>query len=161
MLGCAGFFVLLIPITAAILFPVFAQAREKARQTSCLSNLKQQGLALIMYSQDYDGTLPAADRWMDLSAPYLKQERAFHCPSVAVGNPSRYGYAFNDKMSKAKIEKVTDPQAEVLAYDSLSTGRNAHDAVTSLPPNGRHVRGNNVAYADGHAKYRRVTPPGD
>ena len=44
----------IIAILAAILFPVFAQAREKARQTSCLSNMKQIGLGLMMYTQDYD-----------------------------------------------------------------------------------------------------------
>lgn len=48
----------IIAILAAILFPVFAQAREKARQTSCLSNLKQMGLATLMYVQDYDETYP-------------------------------------------------------------------------------------------------------
>lgn len=50
----------IIAILAAILFPVFAQAREKARQTSCLSNLKQQGTATYMYVQDYDETFPLA-----------------------------------------------------------------------------------------------------
>src|SRR5919107_2280181 len=49
----------IIAILAAILFPVFAQAREKARQTSCLSNLKQIGTGLMMYSQDYDELYPA------------------------------------------------------------------------------------------------------
>lgn len=44
----------IIAILAAILFPVFAKAREKARQTSCLSNMKQVGLAFVMYAQDYD-----------------------------------------------------------------------------------------------------------
>src|ERR1051325_8756326 len=48
----------IIAILAAILFPVFAQAREKARQISCLSNLKQIGLAFLMYVQDYDETFP-------------------------------------------------------------------------------------------------------
>src|SRR5437867_3596943 len=48
----------IIAILAAILFPVFAQAREKARQTSCLSNAKQLGLALQMYTQDYDEVVP-------------------------------------------------------------------------------------------------------
>ncbi len=48
----------IIAILAAILFPVFAQAREKARQTSCLSNLKQIGLGLKMYTDDYDGVMP-------------------------------------------------------------------------------------------------------
>jgi prepilin-type N-terminal cleavage/methylation domain-containing protein len=48
----------IIAILAAILFPVFAQAREKGRQTACLSNCKQLGLALMMYTSDYDDTLP-------------------------------------------------------------------------------------------------------
>src|SRR5580704_7489517 len=51
----------IIAILAAILFPVFAQAREKARQTSCISNLKQIGLATLQYVQDYDETYP--DGW--------------------------------------------------------------------------------------------------
>ncbi|MFY7950867.1 MAG: DUF1559 domain-containing protein, partial [Armatimonadaceae bacterium] len=50
----------IIAILAAILFPVFAQAREKARQASCLSNQKQIGLGLMMYTQDYDETYPTA-----------------------------------------------------------------------------------------------------
>ncbi|MCD6351911.1 MAG: DUF1559 domain-containing protein, partial [Armatimonadetes bacterium] len=50
----------IIAILAAILFPVFAKAREKARQASCASNLKQIGLALLMYAQDYDERFPAA-----------------------------------------------------------------------------------------------------
>src|SRR6478672_5991246 len=50
----------IIAILAAILFPVFARAREKARQTSCLSNLKQIGLAFLMYNQDYDETIRKA-----------------------------------------------------------------------------------------------------
>jgi prepilin-type N-terminal cleavage/methylation domain-containing protein len=58
----------IIAILAAILFPVFAQAREKARQTSCLSNFKQIGLSVRMYSQDYDekfpmGTYPGPRNW--------------------------------------------------------------------------------------------------
>ena len=49
----------IIAILAAILFPVFAQAREKARQTTCLSNMKQMGTAIMMYVQDYDEVTPA------------------------------------------------------------------------------------------------------
>ncbi|MBM3496508.1 MAG: prepilin-type N-terminal cleavage/methylation domain-containing protein, partial [Armatimonadetes bacterium] len=53
----------IIAILAAILFPVFAQAREKARATSCLSNTKQIGTALLMYTQDYDETMVLAVEW--------------------------------------------------------------------------------------------------
>ncbi|NLO04597.1 MAG: DUF1559 domain-containing protein [candidate division WS1 bacterium] len=82
----------IIAILAAILFPVFARAREKARQTSCLSNLKQIGLAEKMYEQDYDevtGTYiqnasssVATDySWIDLLEPYMKNTQIFECPS--------------------------------------------------------------------------------
>ena len=80
----------IIAILAAILFPVFAQAREKARQTSCLSNQKQIGLGAMQYSQDYDETMPilyylknspSNPHWMDLIYPYIKSEAIFTCPS--------------------------------------------------------------------------------
>src|ERR1700755_2026194 len=81
----------IIAILAAILFPVFAQAREKARQTSCLSNEKQMGLSLIQSSQDYDETFPvgfvlgAPSGWLNLSwpvfvQPYVKNLGVFACP---------------------------------------------------------------------------------
>ncbi|MDX1934800.1 MAG: DUF1559 domain-containing protein [Capsulimonadales bacterium] len=77
----------IIALLAAILFPVFAQAREKARQTSCLSNLKQIGLAYTMYMQDYDGSLPLTimnggfASWLNACQPYIKNRRMFRCPS--------------------------------------------------------------------------------
>ena len=83
----------IIAILAAILFPVFAKAREKARQTSCLSNLKQLGLALVMYGQDYDEQLvpnhtgaqdpPGVSwvEWWDITEPYIKNWQIFICPS--------------------------------------------------------------------------------
>ncbi len=81
----------IIAILAAILFPVFAQAREKARQTSCLSNMKQLGVALNMYAQDYDGALSQTSwevgslkskiHWSYLVQPYVKNLQIFVCPS--------------------------------------------------------------------------------
>ena len=68
----------IIAILAAILFPVFAKAREKARTSSCQSNLKQIGLAITQYVQDYDETLPQrymgaeAYSWRVCVSPYLK-----------------------------------------------------------------------------------------
>jgi len=77
----------IIAILAAILFPVFAQAREKARQTSCLSNEKQITLAILMYAQDYEETFPVGVRddwnnsWPVLVEPYVKSIDVFRCPS--------------------------------------------------------------------------------
>src|SRR5688500_3185131 len=90
----------IIAILAAILFPVFAQARERARLTACISNMRQIGTSLMMYVQDYDETYPyirfhapgaaswqAATRgkntyvWQNAIRPYLKSVDVFACPS--------------------------------------------------------------------------------
>jgi prepilin-type N-terminal cleavage/methylation domain-containing protein/prepilin-type processing-associated H-X9-DG protein len=77
----------IIAILAAILFPVFAQAREKARQTSCLSNMKQIGTGMLMYAQDYDETYALAIQrnwatsWAITTQPYVKNYDVFRCPS--------------------------------------------------------------------------------
>ena len=91
----------IIAILAAILFPVFARAREKARQTSCLSNMKQLDLGLMMYIQDYDecmvpcrskvqpGCIPPVYTWRVLVLPYVKNQQIFECPSnTAYGDES-------------------------------------------------------------------------
>jgi len=75
----------IIAILAAILFPVFARAREKARQASCVSNLKQVALALAMYVQDYDERFMCVRQgpggWVQNAQPYAKNWNLFECPS--------------------------------------------------------------------------------
>ncbi len=89
----------IIAILAALLFPVFARARENARKSNCQSNLKQIGTALMMYVQDYDEYTPASwlgtnDQngtiWPDLLVPYTKNMEMFNCPSstIKVGKDS-------------------------------------------------------------------------
>ena len=85
--------VAIIGILAAILFPVFARARENARKTSCLSNLKQIGLAALQYNQDYDDYMPLTlmdsffndgtirSTWVDTTQPYIKSSQVYRCPS--------------------------------------------------------------------------------
>ena len=82
----------IIAILAAILFPVFARAREKARQASCSSNEKQIALAFLMYAQDYYVCFPAVYNdgvasigryiWADCLVPYTKNRQLFSCPSL-------------------------------------------------------------------------------
>lgn len=113
----------IIAILAAILFPVFAQAREKARQASCLSNSKQIGTALLMYAQDYDEQFPtgrfdptnpnAADYgkgWAGQTYAYLKSAQILRCPNdstaAITGNgitlsPVSYIYNYNVALSPA------------------------------------------------------------
>jgi type II secretory pathway pseudopilin PulG len=99
----------IIAILAAILFPVFARAREKARQASCTSNLKQLALGFNMHSQDYDSIGPQRDiwpnstgtryGWTDEITPYVKNTQMFICPSSKLNLtcfntavPTSYGY---------------------------------------------------------------------
>lgn len=124
----------IIAILAAILFPVFAQARDKARQASCLSNTKQWGLGAVMYLQDYDelvplsgyedagGTwhLPQESRWWNAVAPYIKSGAVGGCPSDAsaddivainpAGYPiqySKFSYLINDNLGGATWDGTT------------------------------------------------------
>lgn len=103
----------IIAILAAILFPVFARAREKARAASCQSNLKQIGLGMLQYSQDWDEAYVASYygsqgnnkntdgvtnyKWMDAVYPYIKSEQVFNCPSAyRNGNNGAIPYQYND-----------------------------------------------------------------
>ena len=107
----------IIGILAAILFPVFARARENARRASCQSNLKQIGLGLIQYSQDYDeiliadwygsdaaagpgptmpkGSAVTSYKWEDAAFPYVKSEQIFNCPSATGSAAVPYTYYGN------------------------------------------------------------------
>lgn len=100
----------IIAILAAILFPVFAQAREKARQTSCLSNMRQLSAAMLMYAEDYDGLFPPViarsnrqERnpylmsWMHLLSPNLKSLGVLICPSSGARSQE---YEKNDDLTR-------------------------------------------------------------
>lgn len=100
----------IIAILAAILFPVFARARENARRSSCMSNVKQLSLATLMYTQDYDEKLPPAyangapvgmDWWGPIIQPYVKSIQVYFCPSDSAQtssnsyNPASVSYGWN------------------------------------------------------------------
>ena len=90
----------IIALLAAILFPVFARARENARRSSCQSNLKQVGIGILQYTQDYDekypmysvsggkGTPGSPYGWADAIQPYIKSEQLYQCPSDVTPPPT-------------------------------------------------------------------------
>jgi len=103
----------IIAVLAAILFPVFAQAREKARQAACLSNLKQIGLAIAQYNQDFDECFPCGmyqnagkganggNGWAGQIYPYAKNNAVFTCPnddSPPVANETVISYGYNQQL---------------------------------------------------------------
>ena len=136
----------IIAILAAILFPVFAQAREAARKTQCSSNLRQIGTAIEMYKQDVDGFYPPAQMgsgasllsWPTIIVPYLKNEGVFVCPSGEAGattkdlggNPAVTGayYGITDTACAANspYQKATGDGSDLSIgkVNKLSYGRN-------------------------------------
>lgn len=182
----------IISILAAILFPVFARARENARRSSCMSNEKQIGLGLLQYTQDYDDRLPIyhadKDVWTNHVQPYIKSWQLFRCPSsptakrnIASKTPGHFyqtNYALNGysgcglytstgrMLSSYDTPSVTWMLVELghptyyysdgygFAYSTLcGTGTSTPDGYSNfMEP---HLEGQNIAYLDGHVKWRK------
>lgn len=151
--GCLVFGLVGVMVLAAVLFPVFAQAREAARKSSCLSEAKQLQLAVMMYAQDNDNRLPPAATWQTVVTKYTG-------PGVGVACPSRQGvigpYAFNSKHDGLNIEKIPDPFAAPQFFESSAGSLNASDPLTSFTL--AHRSSGIVAYADGHVKAEPAPP---
>jgi len=135
----------IIAILAAILFPVFARAREKARQTSCVSNLKQIGLAAQMYAQDYDERLTRSITicWGNpilekvphyvLLQPYVKSWKVWACPSAI-------GSCYNDSSQHSGVNPIlNDPMLKAL------TGLPSDFQMNYMPPEDMNVNGYKLA----------------
>jgi len=136
----------IIAILAAILFPVFARARENARRTSCMSNLKQIGLGFITYAQDYDERYPSvnwsggtyrfpngdsstANPWYLKTYPYVKSVQVYNCPSAPenlkwkgayLGGPFSYGanLDFFTSGGSQLLSGIDKPAQTVMVVDS-------------------------------------------
>ena len=126
----------IIAILAAILFPVFARAREKARTASCQSNLKEIGLAFAMYRTDYDDRSPVIGvlvsglwcRWACQVYPYIKNTQIFTCPSMSNwtwgsirgGSGEGYdtGYLYNRNLVGTSDNDVKEPAGTIQNMDA-------------------------------------------
>jgi prepilin-type processing-associated H-X9-DG protein len=151
----------IISLLAAILFPVFARARENARRSSCQSNLKQIGLGLLQYTQDYDEKLPdnqnynagsgcgpggsspcALVRWSDAIQPYMKSAQIFDCPSdssptkFAVGDDAG-SYAINAAYILNSLTTTTAPVSDSYRNRVVSMAQIVQPAATVWVTDGR------------------------
>jgi prepilin-type N-terminal cleavage/methylation domain-containing protein/prepilin-type processing-associated H-X9-DG protein len=170
----------IIAILAAILFPVFARARAKARQTSCLSNVKQIGLGLMMYAQDYDETYPTTGgAWWAPLMPYVKNEQVFRTPAYKDDATASSDYILNGLIAHgAPMAHFERPSQQVsiairaqgapwLGYHPWPTDHSTWDDLGAyLAPDGHnwmvdhiakdiHNEGSNYGFVDGHAKWYR------
>lgn len=136
----------IIGILAAILFPVFAKARENARKVVCVNNLKQISLALNLYARDYGGYYPPTNDDLAPLVPYLRDLNVFHCPSDNPPKPVRLvggklvncSYRYFGGLSLDK-EGISDT---AVAYDRVAGW---HDLM--IVP---------LLFLDGHAKIENV-----
>lgn len=160
----------IIAILAAILFPVFAKAREKARQASCLSNIKQIGLGLMQYVQDYDEKMPrhyypmsshtlpdgrtSSDMiWGEMIYPYVKNIQVFVCPSdseaMAWNSGSTYNYAYNyygdGAINHKSLGDLRYPAELIVVTDGASYVANPFRVVGGANAAGRPQYWNNPA----------------
>ena len=162
----------IIAILAAILFPVFSRAREKARQTSCLSNVKQLMLGVLMYAQDYDEKLPA-----EVAAavpgsdggivhqinPYVKNTQIWVCPSwgqaiwvTCPGNRTVSTYQIHGDARNVSLASIKEPANKIFMTEGNQYCGffwwSCHQWNCTSPTD-LHGGGFNNGYFDGHAKW--------
>jgi prepilin-type N-terminal cleavage/methylation domain-containing protein/prepilin-type processing-associated H-X9-DG protein len=167
----------IIAILAAILFPVFARARENARRASCQSNLKQIALGFMQYTQDYDEKLPlwfanldgsAAtpfnasttnagepghdQGWAELLQPYLKSSQIFQCPSESTG-PSAAGSnsAYSDYMYNGDISNYGSGTGQSLSMAAINYPSNTVLNTDANSYNSSGIFGYNYAWGPPYA----------
>jgi len=161
----------IIAILAAILFPVFAKVREKARQTSCASNMKQLGLAEQQYSQDndeiYSGSFMDTPKgrasYAELIYPYIKSTAVFSCPDVSNNHFKNDGVADcnPNPITCGKGQGIIDYSYNCLHDNalggSIKPGNTANDAAHN-PLASVDVPTETILLVDGRADYNGNTP---
>ncbi len=144
----------IIAILAAILFPVFAKAREKARQTSCLNNQRQIATAITMFAQDHDETLPASTTvWQELDLP----GGVLKCPSEQGTATNTYGYNTNlGQNGGVALGDIARPTDELLTADWKITSSNVNLLVKGRDVSLRHNSGYVASFVDGHVAWMQT-----
>jgi prepilin-type N-terminal cleavage/methylation domain-containing protein/prepilin-type processing-associated H-X9-DG protein len=140
----------IIAILAAILFPVFARAREKARQTTCTSNQRQIAASIQMYAQDHEETLPSSSTiWSDIKV----DPGVLICPTKGKNTPNGYGY--NSNIANMALGEIERPEATVATGDCDNP---TNLLTTWLDIIKRHSNGAIYAYTDGHVEVSSNRP---
>jgi len=149
----------IIAILAAILFPVFAKAREKSRQAQCISNIRQITLGVQMHQQDHEGLFPDKETvWQDLNVT----PKVLNCPTYGakMGN----GYGYNKWISgKSLSDSAMPPAVTVVVFADSKASDHLITSINEVDP--RHTDKSVVGFGDGHVqviapKYLSIIPIG-
>lgn len=157
----------IIAILAAILFPVFATAREKARQSTCASNQKQLGIAFLSYVNDYDECLPSGVPatasgsgfysagqmgcgWAGEVYDYLKSRGVYGCPSDAAvintGNNQSVSYSYNGYIAGVNVAKIPEPSRILMLSEIVGWQVNVTQTLESTGNRSTIDMGTNIGY---------------
>lgn len=172
----------IIAILASILFPVFARARENARRASCQSNLKQIGLGLMQYTQDYDEKFPLRqgtgagenpNSFATVTQPYVKSTQIFMCPSggqavnstttdglwrVGPSEASPYNFATVSQghygfNNQLAGESLAKPTSASTQVMTAESPFYSADELKFITASNRHFDGAVICFVDGHVKW--------
>jgi len=162
----------IIAILASILFPVFAKAREKARQATCTSQVRQLATAVQMYVQDNQSQYPGIDgpSWVNKLTQYVgNSEKLFQCPSDLSGDSNKVSYALNGLLirsngtgvkeaavlSPSEVGAICDATPSSVYPEGRLIGNGGQQAEETFgaKPDARHAKGAIAGFCDGHAKY--------
>lgn len=149
----------IMTILAGMLFPVMARARDRARQTACLSNERQLGLAVLQYSQDWDESFPSGTRsstgqgWACQAYCYVRSAAIFRCPedpgnrseddAPLVADAFRVSYGLNCNLSGARQAELNAPAMSVLMFEVNDAAAPA-TRMESVSPTGRGLPSDNA-----------------
>ncbi|MBU4488461.1 MAG: prepilin-type N-terminal cleavage/methylation domain-containing protein [Candidatus Omnitrophica bacterium] len=160
----------IIGVIAALLVPALGRARESARTAMCANNLRQIGLAMHMYADDNNSSLPpyaiGADYWFaTFLSSYLDNQSVFKCPNYKnyiSYSANRQSYGYNYHISNYDINRIRTPSQCILVSASSQIG--VFDGIyiirvapTLLIPIARHSGGVNICFVDGHAAWYHLS----
>ncbi len=163
----------IISILASFLLPAVNKSRQDAKRINCVSNLKQLGMAFLMYTHDYDNLLPHEDNsdpsgscWFNVTTPYLNpnQNKSLvkQCPSYTGNINNSYSYKMNSSLETdtpipiifRHIDTINDLTKTVLILDGKTNSTNAwqYDGASGTFVD-RHNKGGNLLFIDGHVAW--------
>ena len=148
---------MIISILAAMLFPVFARARESARKTNCLSSIAQLSVALQMYAVDWQGNFPPKDNDWTPVYPYTKSAEVFRCPSDARTRAEDAPRPPEQQYDTTPVAPGPAEQPRILDSSYVYRSGLASDGrateIVAFDKRVWHMGGRNVAFLDAHAKW--------